>query len=99
MSLRIIAGQFGGRTIATSDSHKTHPMGDRIRSSLFNILGDLRRGMTVLDAFAGSGSLGFEALSRGGSCDVCRARSCRPSRDREKHRYAWRRPRPMNLSG
>lgn len=64
MSLRIIAGQFGGRTIVTSDSHKTHPMGDRIRSSLFNILGDLR-GMTVLDAFAGSGSLGFEALSRG----------------------------------
>jgi 16S rRNA (guanine966-N2)-methyltransferase len=39
-------------------------MGDRIRSSLFNILGDLS-GMTVLDAFAGSGSLGFEALSRG----------------------------------
>lgn len=64
MSLRIIAGQFGGRTIATSDSYKTHPMGDRIRSSLFNILGDLSS-MTVLDAFAGSGSLGFEALSRG----------------------------------
>ncbi|MGB3023250.1 MAG: 16S rRNA (guanine(966)-N(2))-methyltransferase RsmD [Candidatus Saccharimonadales bacterium] len=64
MSLRIIAGQFGGRTIATSDSYKTHPMGDRIRSSLFNILGDIS-GLTVLDAFAGSGSLGFEALSRG----------------------------------
>ena len=64
MSLRIIAGQFGGRTIVTSDSYKTHPMGDRIRSSLFNILGDMS-GLTVLDAFAGSGSLGFEALSRG----------------------------------
>ncbi len=64
MSLRIIAGRFGGRTIATSDSYKTHPMGDRIRSSLFNILGDLSD-MRVLDAFAGSGSLGLEALSRG----------------------------------
>ena len=64
MSLRIISGRFGGRTIATSDSFKTHPMGDRIRSSLFNILGNLS-GMTVLDAFAGSGSLGFESLSRG----------------------------------
>lgn len=64
MSLRIIAGRFGGRTIATSDSFKTHPMGDRIRSSLFNILGDLD-GLTVLDAFAGSGSLGLESLSRG----------------------------------
>lgn len=64
MSLRIIAGTFGGRTIVTSDSYKTHPMGDRIRSSLFNILGDIS-GLRVLDAFAGSGSLGFEALSRG----------------------------------
>ena len=64
MSLRIISGEFGGRIIETSDSFKTHPMGDRIRGSLFNILGDLS-GQSVLDAFAGSGSLGLEALSRG----------------------------------
>ncbi len=64
MSVRLIAGEFGGRTITTSDSFKTHPMGDRVRMSLFNILGNLQ-GLTVLDAFAGSGSLGFEALSRG----------------------------------
>ncbi len=64
MSLRIISGKFGGRIIATSDSFKTHPMGDRIRGSLFNILGDIA-GLDVLDAFAGSGSLGLEALSRG----------------------------------
>ncbi len=69
MSLRIIAGQFGGRAIATSDSFKTHPMGDRIRSSLFNILGDIS-GLEVLDAFAGSGSLGLEALSRGAASAV-----------------------------
>lgn len=64
MSLRIITGAYGGRIIATSSSFKTHPMGDRIRGSLFNILGDLS-GKRVLDAFAGSGSLGFEAISRG----------------------------------
>lgn len=64
MSLRIIAGKLGGRTIATSDSFKTHPMGERVRASLFNILGDLSE-LEVLDAFAGSGSLGFEAMSRG----------------------------------
>jgi len=64
MSLRITGGQFGSRIIATPDSSKTHPMGDRIRSSLFNILGDLS-GARVLDAFAGSGSMGLEALSRG----------------------------------
>ena len=64
MSLRITGGQFGSRIIATPDSKKTHPMGDRIRSSLFNILGDLSNSR-VLDAFAGSGSMGLEALSRG----------------------------------
>lgn len=66
MSLRIIAGTYGGRTIATSSSFKTHPMGDRIRGSLFNMLGDLSE-KRVLDAFAGSGSLGLECLSRGAS--------------------------------
>lgn len=64
MKLRLIAGEFGGRTIAAPDSDKTHPMGERIRGSLFNILGDIE-GLTVLDAFAGSGALGLEALSRG----------------------------------
>ena len=66
MSLRIIAGNLGGRIISTSDKSTTHPMGDRIRGSLFNILGDIT-GKTVLDAFAGSGSLGLESLSRGAS--------------------------------
>ena len=64
MSLRIISGQFGGRIIATSPSYKTHPMGDRIRGALFNMLGDIS-GKRVLDAFAGNGSLGLECLSRG----------------------------------
>lgn len=65
--LRIIAGRFGGRWIDSTDNNVTHPMGDRVRSALFakilsrQSLGDLR----VLDAFAGTGAIGLEALSRG----------------------------------
>lgn len=66
MNMRIISGKFGGRTITAPDTTRTHPMGDRVRGSLFNILGDLS-GMEVLDAFAGSGALGLEALSRSAS--------------------------------
>lgn len=61
--LRIISGEFGGRFIKAPQGRTTHPMSDRVRQSLFNRL-DLR-GKKVLDVFAGSGSLGLEALSRG----------------------------------
>jgi len=64
MNIRIVAGKFGGRSIVCPPGEKTHPMGERIRGSLFNILGDVS-GFSVLDAFAGSGALGLEALSRG----------------------------------
>ena len=64
MRVRIIAGEFGGRFIQAPSGQTTHPMGERVRGSLFNILGDLT-GKTVLDAFAGSGALGLESLSRG----------------------------------
>ena len=65
MNIRLIAGYFGGRIIEGSGTTRTHPMGERIRSSLFNILGSEIEGAVVLDAFAGSGSLGLESLSRG----------------------------------
>ena len=64
MNVRIISGRFGGRSIACPPGERTHPMGERIRSSLFNMLGALD-GFVVLDAFAGSGALGLEAMSRG----------------------------------
>jgi 16S rRNA (guanine966-N2)-methyltransferase len=63
MRLRIIAGEYGGRILDSPDTDTTHPMSERIRNSLFNII-DVE-GKTILDAFAGSGALGFEALSRG----------------------------------
>jgi len=65
MNVRLIAGTFGGRIIEGSGTNRTHPMGERIRSSLFNIIGSEIEGARVLDAFAGSGSLGLEAISRG----------------------------------
>ncbi len=62
--MRIIAGQYGSRIIKAPRGFKTHPMGERMRSSLFNALGDLS-GKVIWDAFAGSGSLAIEAVSRG----------------------------------
>jgi 16S rRNA (guanine966-N2)-methyltransferase len=64
MRVRLISGTYGGRFIEAPDTGKTHPMSERVRSSLFNILGDIE-GSKVLDAFAGTGAIGFEALSRG----------------------------------
>jgi len=62
--MRIIAGKLGGRTFNSPHGHRTHPMSDKIRGALFNALGDIE-GLTVLDAFAGSGAISFEAISRG----------------------------------
>ena len=66
--MRIIAGEWRGRTIEAPPGAATRPTADRVRETLFSMLGsrlgsfdDLR----VADLFAGSGALGFEALSRG----------------------------------
>ena len=62
--MRIIAGTLGGRQIHEPHGHRTHPMSEKIRGALFNALGDIE-GLTFLDAFAGSGALAIEAISRG----------------------------------
>ncbi len=67
MKMRIIAGEFGGRLIDAPSGRRMHPMGERIRNAMFNIIGDEIKGADVLDAFAGTGAVGFEALSRGAS--------------------------------
>ncbi|HMS93510.1 MAG TPA: 16S rRNA (guanine(966)-N(2))-methyltransferase RsmD [Candidatus Saccharibacteria bacterium] len=67
MRVRLISGQYGGRILDAPDTSKTHPMSERIRNAIFNSLGDRVADAVVLDAFAGSGAVGFEALSRGAS--------------------------------
>lgn len=62
--MRIIAGSAGSVPIQVPRS-LTRPTTDRVRESLFAVLGDLLPGARILDLFAGSGSLGMEALSRG----------------------------------
>jgi 16S rRNA (guanine966-N2)-methyltransferase len=64
-TVRVISGEFGGRKILAPDGKTTHPMSERVRNALFNILGDEVEGVEVLDAFAGTGAVGLEALSRG----------------------------------
>ena len=66
MRVRIISGRYGGRYLEAPDTTRTHPMSERIRGSLFNQLGDVT-GLRVLDAFAGTGVVGLEMLSRGAS--------------------------------
>lgn len=65
MNVRIISGRFGGRIIDAPGRSTTHAMSERARNAMFNSLGDYVHDKTVLDVFAGSGSLGIEALSRG----------------------------------
>jgi 16S rRNA (guanine(966)-N(2))-methyltransferase RsmD len=62
--LRVIAGRLGGRRLKAPAGRVTRPTSDRVRESLFAMLGDVRAA-SVLDLFAGSGALGVEALSRG----------------------------------
>jgi len=63
--IRIISGKLGGRLIDTPKTDKTHPMGDRERSAIFNRLRGEIADTIILDAFAGSGAIGLEALSLG----------------------------------
>jgi 16S rRNA (guanine966-N2)-methyltransferase len=64
--MRIVAGRYGGRRLKAPRGAVTRPTADRVRESLFAVLGDVE-GARVLDLFAGSGALGIEALSRGAS--------------------------------
>ncbi len=63
--MRIIGGQFGGRSLKAPKGLDTRPMLARVREATFNILGPSVQGARCADLFSGTGSLGLEALSRG----------------------------------
>jgi len=63
--MRIISGAQKGRRLVSPKTQSIRPTSDRIKESIFNILGKEVEGRVVLDLFAGTGSLGIEALSRG----------------------------------
>jgi len=67
VDMRVVSGDLGGRKLVTPDGSDTRPTSDRVREAMFNSLFSLDaiEGACVLDAFAGSGALGIEALSRG----------------------------------
>jgi 16S rRNA (guanine(966)-N(2))-methyltransferase RsmD len=62
---RVIGGEGKGRRLKAAAGGKTRPTGARVRQSLFDILAPVIPGSRFLDAFAGNGSVGLEALSRG----------------------------------
>ncbi len=63
--MRVIAGQYRGRTLKSPLSLETRPTSDRLRETLFNVLQSRIEAARVLDLCAGTGALGIEALSRG----------------------------------
>lgn len=64
-SIRIIGGKWRSRKISVLGKANLRPTPDRVRETLFNWLSNSTRGASCLDLYAGSGALGFEALSRG----------------------------------
>lgn len=63
--MRIITGKAKGRRLVAPDTRETRPVTDRVREAVFSMIGPVVVGASVLDLYAGSGSFGLEALSRG----------------------------------
>lgn len=67
--MRVTAGLLRGRIFKSPRTRRTHPMSDKMRSAMFNVLGDITE-LRVLDAFSGSGAIAFESVSRGAKLAV-----------------------------
>jgi 16S rRNA (guanine966-N2)-methyltransferase len=63
--MRVIAGKFRSRTLRSLKGRELRPTSDRLRETLFNILGPTMQGAVFIDLYAGTGAVGIEALSRG----------------------------------
>ncbi|MGP1470470.1 MAG: 16S rRNA (guanine(966)-N(2))-methyltransferase RsmD [Schwartzia sp. (in: firmicutes)] len=86
--MRIITGTARGARLKAPKGIDTRPTADRVKESLFSILGERVRGARVLDLFAGTGGLGLEALSRGAVAAVFVDRATIPLiRDNAAHTH------------
>ena len=65
--MRVIAGEFRSRKLKSVPGLDTRPTPDRLREALFNVLSPRIQGAVFVDAYAGTGAVGIEALSRGAS--------------------------------
>lgn len=63
--MRVVAGEYGGRTLKTLNGRTTRPTTDKVRGAIFNMIGPYFEGGRVLDLYAGTGALAIEAISRG----------------------------------
>lgn len=90
--MRIVAGLRKGHRIAAPKGTATRPTGDRVREAVFSIVGSVQ-GASVLDLYAGSGSMGLEALSRGAASCVF------VERDREAARVIQANLEKLRLTG
>ncbi len=68
--MRVIAGTHGGRRLVAPDTDETRPVTDRVKESVFSSLGSIVVGADVADLYAGAGSFGIEAISRGAASVV-----------------------------
>ena len=79
--MRVIAGEFRGRRLLGPADAATRPVTDRVKQSVFDVLSDRLAGADVIDCFAGTGSFGLEALSRG-AASCCFLERHRPAIER-----------------
>lgn len=63
--MRVISGEFGGRPLKSLPGDTTRPTTDKVKESIFNIIGPYFNGGVCIDLYAGSGGLAIEAVSRG----------------------------------
>jgi 16S rRNA (guanine966-N2)-methyltransferase len=86
--LRVISGSAKGHGLKTIKGDTTRPTSDKVKGAVYNIIAPYIEGSTVLDMFAGTGSLGIEALSRGAASAVFFDKSpqcCRIIRENLEH--------------
>ncbi|EPH95268.1 MULTISPECIES: 16S rRNA (guanine(966)-N(2))-methyltransferase RsmD [unclassified Enterococcus] len=69
--MRVISGEYGGRRLKALSGDNTRPTTDKVKESIFNMIGPYFDGGEVLDLFSGSGGLAIEAVSRGCEHAVC----------------------------